>query len=219
MDAMTDKDVSDAAGSQSVPPAVLLKGGTLGQAMRRLGYVLQPGDLIFIDRRGWLYRHVAKATGSWTSQVGLCLRDGDGNWVVYEGGVPLVRRVELAVFLSRTRGNRFAVRRLTPPPTAEQLDKLAQAADRRVGRFNGMGFNYDSRQLFGPKLIREVFDEVLGRSLGQVSTLADLRPTLPASTLWFWRLWYLGAIPWQRRTCTPHSLYVDPGLHTVFESF
>lgn len=201
------------------PGALLLKGGTLDQAMRRLTAVLEPGDLIFVDRRGWLYRQVAKATGSWTSQVGLVLRDDDGRWVVYEAGVPMVRRVELERFIRRTRGNRFAVRRLIPPPRGDQIERLTEAAERCVGRFNMLGFDYDSRQLFCTKLVREVFRAAVGRELGQITTLGDLQHQLSPSTLRFWRLWYLGFIPWQRRTITPHSLYADPGLETVFESF
>jgi len=215
MDAIADEGVSRPA----MEGPVLLKGGTLGQAMERLADLLQPGDLIFVDRRGLLYRHVARATRSWTSQVGLCLRDSDGRWMVYEAGVPMVRKVELERFIRRTRGNRFAVRRLDPQPGGEEVVRLTEAADQRVGRFNGLSFNYDSRQLFGPKMIREIFAEAMGRELGQVVTMADLRSRLPASTLWFWRLWYLGAIPWQRRTMTPGSLFADPALHTVFESF
>lgn len=215
MDLIHDKP----AYRRGAPGALLLKGGTLEQAMRRLNAVLQPGDLIFVERRGWLHRQVAKATDSWTSQVGLVLRDEDGRWVVYEAGVPLVRRVALERFIRRTRGNRFAVRRLIPQPRGEQLERLAGAAERCVGRFNTLGFDYDSRQLFGPKLIHDVYREALGRELGQITTLGDLRHQLSPSTLRFWRFWYLGAIPWQRRTITPDSLFNDPGLETVLESF
>lgn len=199
--------------------AVLLKGGSLQQAMERLTGLLRPGDLVFIDRRGWLFRHIARASGGWTSQVGLCLRDEHGDWMVYEAGMPLVRRVPLTRFIRHTRGNRFAVRRLQTPPDQGQAQAMLAAAERRVGRFNGMRFEFDSGQLFGPKLVREVFGEVLGREPGRLVTMAELRDRVPASTLWFWRVWYLGAIPWQRRTITPLSLYTDPGLRTVFESY
>lgn len=198
---------------------VLLKGGTLDKALQRLSMVLQPGDLIFIERRGWLYRQVARATGSWVSEVGLCLQDEDGSWVVYEAAMPMVRRVALADFIHHTRGNRIAVRRLKTPPNDDQLQRLGAAVERCVGRLNTFNFNLDSRQLFCSKLVYQVFLEALGVRLGQLITLRDLQPQLPASTLRFWRFWYLGAIPWQWRTITPHSQYTDPGLETVFESF
>lgn len=217
MAALTDKDVAMHAAHTA--GAVMLKGGTLDQAVRRLVALLQPGDLIFIERRGWFYRQIARTTGSWTSQVGLALRDDEGRWFVYEGGVPLVRRVSLEAFIGRTRGNRFAVRRLVPAPTKAQIPALRRAAEREVGRFNGLRFDFDSCQMFGPKLVRRIYSEALGRKPGKVETLADLRERASPRTLTFWRIWYLGMIPWQRRTMTPHSLYVDPGLETVFESF
>lgn len=219
MGAIIDTDVSSTSDVQPTTSAILLKGGPLDKVLRRMNQVLQAGDLIFIERRGWFYRHIARATGSWASQVGLCLCDANGRWVVYEGAVPMVRRVDLETFIRRTRGNRFAIRRLIPPPTPDQLLLLTVAADQRVGRYNGYGFDFDSKQLFGPKLIHEVFSAVFGRGPGQVISIADLRGQVPRRTLWFWRVWYLGAIPWQRRTMTPHSLYTDPGLETVFESF
>lgn len=204
---------------QATVGPLLLKGGSLEQALSRLEAVLRPGDLVFVEARGWVYRQVARATGSWTSQVGLVLRDSRGEWVVYEAAVPLVRRVPLARFVRRTRGNRFAVRRLRPGVSDGQLARLAEAAEHCVGRFNALGFDYDSNQLFCTKLIREVFHEAIDVELGRLTTLADLQHRLPASTLRFWRFWYLGAIPWRRRTITPHSLYTDPALDTVFESF
>lgn len=217
---MIDMDIPGAAsGNAPTARTLLLKGGSLEKVLRRATQVLQPGDLIFIDRRGRFYRQIGRATHSWASQVGLCLRDDTGNWLVYEGGMPLVRRVDLRTFVRRTRGNRFAIRRLMPPLSPDQTSRLTCAVERRLGRFNAMGFDFDSRQLFGPKLIHEVFREALGHGPGRVITLADLRARLPARTLWFWRVWYLGAIPWRRRTMTPHSLYTDPGLETVFESF
>lgn len=221
MDVISDMDISDLRDTTHLDHAVMLKGGTMDQAMTRLTGLLKPGDLIFIDRDDWLYRQIAKVTGSWASQVGLCAQDvdGSGKWFVYEGGMPLVRRVELSRFLSRTRDNRFAVRRLTTPLSLDEQALITEAVDRRVGRFNGMSFNYDANQLFGPKLIREVFNEVLGIMPGEIITIADLRQHVSAKALWFWRIWYLGAIPWKRRTCIPHSLYVDPRLQTVFEFF
>jgi len=199
--------------------AVRLQVSSQEQALQRLQTLLQPGDLIFIARRGWLSRQVARATGSWISDVGLCLRDGAGRWVVYEAAVPMVRRVSLARFIRATRGNRFAVLRLRPQPCGEALQRLEEAAQRRIGCYNALGFDLDSRQLFCAKLIHEVFNEAMGVKLGKVTTLGDLQHQLPARTLRFWRFWYLGAIPWQRRTITPHSQYTDPGLETVLESF
>jgi hypothetical protein len=198
---------------------VLLKGSTLEQAIERLRAVLQAGDLIFLERRGWLYRQVAKATGSWVSHVGLCLQDEHGEWMVYEASTFLARRVPLTRFIHQNRATRFAVRRLKSRLSVAALQRLGAAAEHCVGRLNTGNFDLDARQLFCTKLVYQVFQEALGVGLGQVITLRDLQPQLPASTLRFWRLWYLGAIPWQRRTITPHSQYTDPGLQTVFESF
>ncbi|MGM1265691.1 YebB family permuted papain-like enzyme, partial [Escherichia coli] len=34
----------------------------------------------------------------------------------------------------------------------------------------------------------------------------------PNAKLTFWKFWFLGSIPWERKTVTPASLWHHPGL-------
>lgn len=51
------------------------------------------------------------------------------------------------------------------------------------------------------------------RASGQTGVLNAKRKALPANAkLTFWKFWFLGSIPWERKTVTPASLWHHPGL-------
>jgi hypothetical protein len=55
--------------------------------------------------------------------------------------------------------------------------------------------------------------------LGEIEDFSTLLTRNPDVDLTFWRVWYLGRIPWQRRTVTPASLLQSPRLHQVFDGY
>ncbi len=57
--------------------------------------------------------------------------------------------------------------------------------------------------------------EATGRTLGKVETLSTLFSRNPDTDLRFWKLWYFGAIPWDRETVTPTSQLDSDQLYTV----
>jgi hypothetical protein len=175
---------------------------------------LKEGDILFISINSFLYKQVAQGTGSWCSHVGFAIQE-KGKWYVLESAVPTVRKTPLHKFLKRTCNNEFALRRLPSELTTTQVLKLKSAADKRMGRWYHLGFNFDSTRQFCSKFVHQVFKDALNISVGKVETLQELIETNPQANLTFWRAWYLGFIPWKRRTITPSSLLVDPQLDTI----
>lgn len=199
-------------------PTYLSKGASLSRVQHALVEHIREGDIIFLDSNNFLHKRVAEATGSHTSHAAIIFRNGDGEWMVYESTFPRSKKTPLTRYLRKTIGARFCVCRLQSPLSAQDLDTLRQSAERRLGRLYGFGFDLDSAFLFGAKFVYQVFAEALSIELGQVQTFRQIREQNRDFSLLFWRLWFLGRIPWGRRTVTPRSQSKDPQLHTVFES-
>ena len=178
---------------------------------------LQQGDILFISINAFLYKQVARGTGSWCSHVGFAIQQ-QGRWYVMESKVPKVVKTPLRDFLSRTCNGELAVRRLPQPLSEEQIEALKYAAEKRLGQWYHLGFDFDSKRQFCSKFVHQVYREALGVELGQVQTLEQLLAMNPQACVGFWRCWYLGFIPWQRRTLTPASQLEDPQLVTVFSN-
>jgi hypothetical protein len=67
--------------------------------------------------------------------------------------------------------------------------------------------------------VREVLHEATGTLVGEVESFSALLARNPATDVGFWRLWFFGRIPWERRTVTPASLLESPHLRAVFDGF
>jgi hypothetical protein len=53
--------------------------------------------------------------------------------------------------------------------------------------------------------------------LGEVEDFSTLLKRNPQADQQFWKMWYFGDIPWERKTVTPASLLNDAKLHVVFD--
>ncbi|MDZ9592287.1 YiiX/YebB-like N1pC/P60 family cysteine hydrolase, partial [Escherichia coli] len=54
--------------------------------------------------------------------------------------------------------------------------------------------------------------EALCIPVGEIETFGELLNSNPNAKLTFWKFWFLGSIPWERKTVTPASLWHHPGL-------
>ena len=178
---------------------------------------IREGDILFISIDAFLYKQVAKGTGSWCSHVGFAIQD-EGEWYVLESKVPVVKKTPLKDFLSRTCNNEVVIRRLKSGLVDRDIEDLRLAASKKMGKCYHLGFNYDSPRQFCSKFVHQVFSEAIGVSLGKLETLEELLEQNPQANVGFWRIWYFGLIPWKRRTVTPASQLVDSQLKTVFTS-
>jgi hypothetical protein len=178
---------------------------------------LESGDLIFIRVDNFLYRRVAATSNSWESHVGILFEDSPGVWTVAESRVPLSTHTSLARFIARSAHRRCAVRRLRGGLSSAEIERLRKAADRRMGTWYHLGFDYRSALLFCSKFVHDVYQEATGREIGQLQTFRQLLAANPDAPLLFWRLWFFGRIPWNRETVTTTSQLECPDLLTVFD--
>ncbi|MFL6610274.1 MAG: YebB family permuted papain-like enzyme [Pseudomonas sp.] len=179
---------------------------------------LQIGDMVFIRVNAGPFLEVASATNSWTNHVGVVVDNTSDEPLVAESTFPFSRTTSLSRFIQRSEHGRCAVARLTLPLTYAQRKALQKAVDHRLGTFYDTGFNIDSRRQFCSRFVREVIDEATNIQVGNVETFATLLQDNADPNLAFWRLWYFGRIPWQRRTVTPASLLRSPVVRIVFDS-
>jgi Permuted papain-like amidase enzyme, YaeF/YiiX, C92 family len=178
---------------------------------------LAVGDVVFIRVTARPFREVADATGSWTNHVGVIVDIRGAEPLVAESTFPLSRRTPLSRFVARSESGRVAVHRLAAPLSAEQAQRVREAADRRMGVFYDTGFDLHSQRQFCSRFVREVLADATGVTLGEVETFAHLLARRPDANLGFWRAWYFGRIPWQRQTVTPASLLLSPDLVSVHD--
>lgn len=180
--------------------------------------LVRPGDLIFTVLNNPISRQVARATGSWTSHVGIVLPDETGQLVVFEAKPPLSRRSSICRFIQATEKTRMAIHRLRDREfTAFDIASLARSARARMGILYDIGFDYDNGYQYCSKLVSQVFAEALRISVGQIQTVRELIGDHPdPNQLRFWQLYFLGTIPYDRRMVTPASQLADPQFVTVY---
>lgn len=178
---------------------------------------MKVGDVVFIRVGAKPFEEVADATNSWTNHVGIVVDTSGAEPIIGESAFPLSRKTPLSRFVARSKGNRLAVARLTHELTPEQRMQVAASADRRTGILYDTGFDLHSRRQFCSRYVREVLIEATGQRVGEVETFAHLLASRPDANVGFWKIWYLGSIPWERETVTPASLLRSPALTTVFD--
>ncbi len=187
---------------------------TIGRA--QLAQNLKIGDLIFIHVSAMPFHAVAVATGVWTNHVGVVTHTDNDDPRIGESAFPLSRTTTLSHFLARSNEGKVAICRLHSPLTPEQIQKVQEAAHRRAGILYDTGFNLRSKRQFCSRYVHEVINEATGVSIGKIETFRQMLASQPIINLSFWRLWYLGLIPWDQETITPASVLKSPELHPVF---
>lgn len=180
--------------------------------------LLEPGDILFTSIPFYLYRRVAEATGSLTSHVGIAFYDTDKGWLVAESAVPTVRYSPLADFISRSDKGWLTVRRMRGGLSVSQAESLRQACDSHMGKLYHLGFHFTSSRQFCSKFVYETYSAALGVEVGTIESFRTLLSSQPNTPLLFWRLWFLGRIPWARLTVTPASQLKSDKLETVWET-
>lgn len=185
--------------------------------LEALGRTLAIGDLVFIRVKARPFREVADATGSWTNHVGIVIETAGDEPMVAESTFPWSRETGLARFVARSEHRRVAVSRMITPLAPEQASRVVDAARRRFGVCYDTGFDLRSRRQFCSRYVREVLDEATGIAVGEVETFGRLLDRNRRANLGFWKLWYLGAIPWHRETVTPASVMSSDELVALFD--
>ncbi|WP_176114459.1 YebB family permuted papain-like enzyme [Burkholderia cepacia] len=176
------------------------------------------GDIVFIRVTVRPFLEVASATRAWTNHVGIVVGERNGEPLVAESTFPLSRVTTMSRFLARSDRGACVIGRLKQPLDAAQRRRLVDAAMRRTGVVYDTGFDLASRRQFCSRFVREVVRDATRIVLGDVETFDALLRRNPDHPLGFWKIWYFGRIPWQRRTVTPASLMDSPELRVVADT-
>ena len=185
---------------------------------KELNTQLQDGDLIFIRMANPIFRRVAQTTGSWENHVGIIFSGTNGSWQVAESKFPRSKFSQLDHFVARSEHGRFCILRYHEGLTPAEKLALRQSAEARMGIRYDLGFNYDSARLYCSKFAFEVYREATGYQVGKVETFGQLLANHPQAPLGFWRAWFFGFIPWERRCVTTTSELQSPELITVLDA-
>lgn len=115
----------------------------------------------------------------------------------------------------RSAGQRYAVRRLCGGLTVEQKLAIMEQVPARLNKFYHTGFKYESSRQFCSKFVFDIYKEALCIPVGDIETFEELLHSNPDAKLAFWKFWFLGSIPWDRKTVTPASLWQHPNLELI----
>ena len=188
------------------------------ETLRSITPKLQDGDLIFIRISNPVFRQVAKTTASWETHVGILFSGPDGSWQVAESRFPLSTFTSLERFIRRSDRGRFLITRYHAELSPAEKSQLRESARARMGRLYNLGFNYDSRLLYCSKFVFDVYREATGCHVGNLTTFRQLLADNPQAPLGFWRVWFFGFIPWERRCVTTTSELKSPEFVPVYDS-
>lgn len=178
---------------------------------------LQIGDIVFIRIDNFIFNHVATATLSWVNHVGIIVGYKDNEYWVAESTVPFSKIIPLSKFIARSKEGSFAIARLKQPLTHAQKKNIVQASKKRMHIFYNTGFNLYSKGQFCSRFVYEIIKEATHIEVGKVEDFKSLLYKNPQHSLIFWRIWFLGFIPWKRLTITPASQFDSQQLDLIYD--
>ncbi|MFP2421174.1 YebB family permuted papain-like enzyme [Pseudescherichia vulneris] len=176
------------------------------------------GDVVFTSIGTPLFGQISAASKCWSNHVGIIIgHDGD-DYVVAESRVPLSTTTSLNRFIKRSASERYCIKRLVEGLSPTQKDSLLEQVPARLRKIYHTGFAYDSSKQFCSKFVFDIYKEALSVNIGNVETFSELLNNNPDAKLNFWKFWFLGSIPWERKTVTPASLWHHSSLSMVYAS-
>lgn len=179
---------------------------------------LEVGDIVFTCIPTELFKSISKASLCWSNHVAIIIGHDGNDYLVAESRVPISKTTTLSKFIKRSDKQHFAIRRLTTPLTDKQKLAICSQVPRRLNILYHTGFKFDSSRQFCSKFVYEIYKDALHVEIGKLETFDELLKNNPNANLTFWKIWFFGKIPWQRRTVTPASLWYCPKLETIFDS-
>ncbi|BBG58892.1 Orthopoxvirus protein of uncharacterised function (DUF830) [Providencia rustigianii] len=188
--------------------------------MTRINYPseLEVGDIIFTSIGTELFRQIASASLCWSNHVGMIIGHNGEDYLIAESRVPLSTTTTLSRFIARSAEHRYGVRRLSTHLDEHQKQALIDEVPSRLNKFYHTGFNYDSSRQFCSKFVFDIYQSALSIQIGEIETFHTLLSKNPDAKLNFWKLWFIGSIPWERTTVTPASLWQHPELSLIYRS-
>ena len=185
--------------------------------LQQLAAMLEVGDVVFIHVPVLLFKKISSTTESWTNHLGIVVDVSGKEPIIGESRVPFSGTTTLSPFIRRSEPGRVEVKRLKTPLTDKQKKNILVAAKKRSWILYDTGFNLHSKRQFCSRYVREILEEATGTRVGDIENFKTLLNKNPNADLKFWKLWFLGNIPWERETVSPGSLLKSEALHTLFD--
>ncbi|MBA7847739.1 YebB family permuted papain-like enzyme [Klebsiella sp. RHBSTW-00484] len=175
----------------------------------------ETGDIVFTCIGTALFGQISTASQCWCNHVGIIIGHNGDDYLVAESRVPLSGVTTFTQFIHRSANHSYAVRRLRGGLTTEQKLSLMEQVPSRLHKLYHTGFKYDSSRQFCSKFVFDIYKDALCIPVGNVETFEQLLHSNPEAKLRFWKFWFLGSIPWERKTVTPASLWLHPNLELI----
>lgn len=178
----------------------------------------ETGDIVFTRIGSALFGQVSSASQCWCNHVGIITGHNGDDFLVAESRVPLSTVTTLSRFINRSTGKYYAVCRLKGGLTEAQKQDVVEQVPSRLHKLYHTGFRYDSSRQFCSKFVFDICHDALSVRIGKIETFRELLQHNPDAPLTFWKYWFFGFIPWNRRTITPASLWRDPKLVLLYSN-
>ena len=184
---------------------------TFGQAAtdRQL---LRNGDLIFQTSKSAQSRAIQLATHSPYSHCGLVCQQ-NGEWMVLEAVQP-VKFTSLRKWIIRGQGDHYVVKRLRDADkalTPQAWQQMLAAGQAMLGRDYDLAFGWSDDRIYCSELIWKVYEQGLGRKVGQLQHLRDFDLSSPAVQAKLHER-YGKNLPLNETVISPVSLFNSPEL-------
>lgn len=176
------------------------------------------GDVVFTCIGNLLFRQISAASACWSNHVGVIIGHNGTDYIVAESRVPLSQTTTLKKFIARSVDGRYGIRRLEGGLTEQQKQYIIEQVPPRLNVLYHTGFKYESSRQFCSKFVFDIYRNALSIPIGKIETFDELLNSNPDAKLQFWHFWFLGSIPWERRTVTPASLWFYPSLAPIYNS-
>ena len=187
---------------------------TFGQAAtdRKL---LHNGDLIFHTSKSQQSRAIQLATRSPYSHCGMVCQQ-NGEWMVLEAVQP-VKFTTLRKWIIRGEGDHYVVKRLRDADkalTPQVWQRMMAAGKSMLGRDYDLTFGWSDDRIYCSELIWKVYEQGLGRKVGQLQQLRDFDLSNPAVKAKLTER-YGNDLPLDETVISPVSIFNSPELVTV----
>lgn len=150
----------------------------------------ETGDIVFTCIGAALFGQISTASQCWSNHVGIIIGHNGEDYLVAESRVPLSTVTTLSLFIQRSVGQRYAIRRLHGGLTIEQKLAIMEQVPARLSKFYHTGFKYESSRQFCSKFVFDIYKEALCIPIGEVETFEALLHSNPNAKLTFWKLWF-----------------------------
>lgn len=177
-----------------------------------LAYAPQTGDIIFQISRSSQSKAIQLATHSDYSHTGMIVMRNKQPYV-FEAVGP-VKYTPLQKFIAHGEDGKYIIRRVSGGLSAQQQQKLAQAAKSYLGKPYDFSFSWSDDHQYCSEVVWKVYNDALRMHVGKRQKLQefDLRQPVVQAKL---KERYGNKIPLNETVVSPQAVFDAPQLETV----